>query len=90
MQGIHQRDRPRAHGENVADNPADAGCGALVGLDERWVVMRFDFENGSQAVADVDHTGILSGTLNYMRGTRWKFFQVNARAFVAAVFRPHH
>ena len=53
-QRVHQRDRPRAHGEDVADDAADAGRGALVRLDERRMVVRLDLEDGGEAVADVD------------------------------------
>ena len=38
-QRVHQRDRPRAHREDVADDAADAGGGALVRLDERRVIV---------------------------------------------------
>ena len=34
-QRIHHRDRPRAHGKDVAQNAADAGGRALKRLDER-------------------------------------------------------
>ena len=34
-QRVQQRDRPRAHREDVADDAADAGRRALVRLDER-------------------------------------------------------
>src|SRR5437016_359594 len=33
-QGIHDGDRPRTHGEDVAQNAAYARCGALERLDE--------------------------------------------------------
>ena len=43
-QRIHHRDRPRAHGEDVAQNAADAGGRALKRLDEARVIVRFDLE----------------------------------------------
>ena len=53
-QRVHQRDRPRAHREDVADDAADAGGRALVGLDRRRVVVALDAHRDREAVADVD------------------------------------
>ncbi len=36
---VQDGDRPGAHGQDVADNPADAGRRTLVGLDETRVIM---------------------------------------------------
>ena len=89
-QRVEQRDRPGAHGEDVADDAADAGGGPLVRLDERRVVVRFDLEHGGQAVADVHRPGILTRPLQHA----WPFgrqgSQVHAGTLVAAVLRPHH
>ena len=43
-QRVHHGDGPRAHGEDVAQNAADAGGRALERLDETGVVVRFDLE----------------------------------------------
>ena len=37
---VEQRDRPRAHGDDVADDPADPGRRALERLDRGRVVVR--------------------------------------------------
>ena len=89
-QRVQQRHRPGAHGEDVADDAADAGRGALVGLDERRVVVRLDLEDGRQAVADVDGAGVLARALHHPRAGGRQRLQVHARALVAAVLRPHH
>ena len=89
-QRVHQRDRPRAHREDVADDAADAGRRALVRLDERRVVVRFDLEDGGEAVADVDGAGVLARPLQHARPGRRQLPQVDPRALVAAVLRPHH
>src|SRR3546814_3723732 len=60
-------DRPRAHGEHVAQDAADAGRRTLVRLDEARVVVALDLEDGGQAVADVDDAGILARALNHPR-----------------------
>ena len=48
-QRIEQGDRPRAHREDVAHDAADAGRRALVRLDRRRVVVRFDLEDDAAA-----------------------------------------
>ena len=53
-QRVEQRDRPRAHGEDVADDAADPGRRPLVRLHRGRVVVRLDLEDDRQAVADVD------------------------------------
>ena len=50
-QGVEDRDRPGAHREDVAQDAADAGRRALVGLDRAGVVVRLDLERDGQAVA---------------------------------------
>ena len=59
-QRVHHRDRAGAHGEDVADDAADAGGRALVGLDEARVVVRLDLEGDRELVADVDDAGVLA------------------------------
>ena len=43
-QRVQGRDRPRAHGEDVAEDAAHSGRGALVRLDEGGVVVRLHLE----------------------------------------------
>ena len=57
---VHHRDRPGAHRQDVADDAADAGRRALVGLDVRRVVVALDLEGDRVALADVDHAGVLA------------------------------
>ncbi len=52
-EGVEGGDGPCAHGENVAVDAAYASGCALVRLDSGGVVVAFDFENTTQAVADV-------------------------------------
>ena len=89
-QRVHERDRPGAHREDVADDAADARRRALVGLDERGMVVRLDLEDRGEAVADVDGAGVLAGPLQDARAGRRKLLQVDPRALVAAVLGPHH
>jgi hypothetical protein len=89
-QRVQQGDRPGAHGENIADDAADAGRGALIRLDERRVIVRFDLEDRGKTVTDVHRAGILAGPLDDLRPFGGQSPQIDARALVAAVLRPHH
>src|SRR5208283_427781 len=89
-QGVHNGHRPRAHGEDVAQNTAHASGRALEGLDERWVVVRLDFESASPAVADVNDACVLSWALYHAAAVRREPLQVHPRRLVGAVLAPHH
>src|SRR4029453_328477 len=86
---VQESDRTRAHREDVTDDPADSRCRSLIGFDERRMVVRFDLEDGSEAIADVDGTCVLAGTLQHPSAARRQLLQVNSRALVAAVLGPH-
>ena len=67
---VHHRDRARAHREDVADDAADAGRRALVGLDVRRVVVRLDLERDGVALADVDDAGVLTDAGEHLADRR--------------------
>ena len=77
-QRVHQRDGPRAHREDVADDPADAGRRALIRLDERRMVVRLDLEDGGEPFADVDGAGILARPLQHLGTLGGQGAQVHA------------
>ncbi len=58
---VHDRDRSRPHGEDVAEDPAYAGGGSLVGLDGRGMVVALDADGDCDPVAGVDHSRVLAG-----------------------------
>ncbi len=87
-QRIEHRNWPRAHGKNIAQNSADARGRALKRLDETRMVVRFDFENGDEAVADIHHSRVFSGPLHHMRAARRQALQMDAARFVGAVLAP--
>ena len=64
---VQQRDGPRAHGDDVADDPADAGGRALERLDRGRVVVALDLEGDRLALAEVDHAGVLARPLQHAR-----------------------
>ena len=49
---VHHRHRARTHGEDVANDAADTGRGALVGLDVGRVVVALHLEDRRVAVTD--------------------------------------
>src|SRR5205823_8782494 len=62
-QRIQQRDGPRAHGKDVADDATHArGC-ALVRLHSAGMVMALDLEHESLPVANVHRAGVLAWSL---------------------------
>ena len=89
-QRIQHGDGARAHGEDVAQNAADAGGRALERLDEAGVVVRFDLEGDDVAAADIDDAGVLAGALHHEFAARGQLLQMNAGALVGAVLAPHH
>ena len=62
-QQVEAGDGARAHREDVAENATDPRRRALIGLDERGVVMALHLEDAGLAVADVDDAGVLAGAL---------------------------
>ena len=89
-QRVDQSDRASAHREHVAQDAADAGRGALVGLDVGRVIVALHLEDGGLAVADIDDAGILARALDDARALGRELRQVAAGGFVGAVFAPHH
>ena len=89
-QGVEQGDRARAHGEDVAHDPADARCGALVGLDERGVVVALHLEDTRLTIVDVDDACVLAGSADHPGTGRGKLGQVDLGALVGTVLGPHH
>ena len=88
-QRVQVGDRPRAHGEDVAQDAADAGRRALIGLDVARVVVALHLEDRRLAVADVDHAGILARAADHPGRLGRQLLQVDARAFVGAMLGPH-
>src|SRR4029079_7514036 len=82
---VHDRDRPRTHREDVAEDAADARRRALERLDERRVVVALDLEDRCETVADVDGARVLARSLEDLRPGRRQLLQIRARALVRAV-----
>ena len=88
-QRVQRGDRTRAHREDVADDAADAGRRALVGLDRARVVVALHLEGDGPAVADADDAGVLAGALEHVLPGGREEAQRLLRVLVAAVLAPH-
>ena len=94
-QRVHHGDWASAHREDVADDAADAGRGALVGLDVRRVVVRLDLEGHRVALADVEDAGVLADAGQHLAdrgllGQLAELLEVDLGGLVGAVLAPHH
>src|SRR5436189_3193154 len=87
---IHYCQRSSAHGEDVAQNAANARGSSLKWLNVGRMIVRLNFEGTRPAIADVDDAGVLSRSLDNPAAPRWQTFQVDARGFVRAVLAPHY
>ena len=88
-QRVHIGNRARTHGEHIAEDPADARCRALVGLDIAGMVVALHLEDGGLAITNVDHAGIFAWSAYHLRPLGRQLLKVDARALVGAMLRPH-
>src|SRR5437660_7829158 len=90
-QRVQTKFGPRAHGEDVADDSANAGGCALERLNCTWMIVALDFERDCPAVANIDDPGVFFASFNQdIWSARRKFLQFLSRIFVRAVLAPHH
>src|SRR5262245_3695000 len=54
------------------------------------MIVRLDFEDRCEAIADIHGAGVLTGPLQHLRTLCGERPQVHTRALVTAVLRPHH
>ena len=87
-EAVEDRDRPGAHRDDVAQDPADTGRRSLERLDRRGVVVRLHLEGDRLALAEIDHPGVLTGALQDAFPLGGKPFQQEGRVLVAAMLRP--
>src|SRR5262245_11840051 len=53
------------------------------------MIVRLDLEHRREPFADVDGAGVFSRALQHLRPAGWQRLEMDARALVAAVLRPH-
>ena len=87
-QRVQDGNGPRAHGEDVAQDAAHAGGGALEGLDKRGVVVALDLEGQREPASQVHDTGVLAGALQHLRALGGELTQEDARVLVGTVLGP--
>ena len=87
-QPVEQRNRARAHGDDVAEDPADPGRSALKRLHRARVVVALDLERDRLTLAEVDHARVLARPLQHACAFRRKAAQQRRRVLVRAVLRP--
>ncbi len=88
-QGIHRRDRPRAHREDVAQDAADAGRGALMRFDIGGVVVALHLEDDRLIVADIDDARIFARPADHLWPRGRQGAQPFLRALVGTMLVPH-
>ncbi len=87
-EAVQECDRPGAHGRDVTEDPAHAGCRSLERLDRGGVVVALDLERHRLAVAQVDDPGVLARPLEDSFAVGRKAAQEEGRVLVRAVLRP--
>ena len=87
-QPVEERDRARAHGEDVAEDAADARRRALERLDRGRMVVALHLEGHGLAVAQVDDAGVLPGPLEHARAGRRQAPEQRRGVLVRAVLGP--
>ena len=87
-EAVQQRDRTRAHRDDVPQDSADARGRSLERLDGRRVVVRLHLEGDRDAAAEVDHPGVLARPLQHALAARGQPLQQPRRMLVPAVLRP--
>ena len=87
-QPVEQRDRPRAHRGDVAQDPADTRRRALERLDGRRMVVALDLERDRQPVAEIEHARVLARPLQHALAGARQTLQQQRRVLVAAMLGP--
>ena len=87
-QAVEERDGPRSHRDDVAQDPSDASGRTLERLHGRRVVVALDLERHREPVAEVEDAGVLARPLQHARSGRRQPLQEQRRVLVAAVLRP--
>src|SRR5260370_30516081 len=81
-QRVEQGDGPCSHRDDVADDAADPGRRALVGLDGGGMVVRFDLEHRGPARPYLDRSRILARSLQHRLAGRGQPAQEGLGRFV--------
>ncbi len=86
---VHRSNRARAHGEDIAQNAADAGGRTLVGFDVGGVVVALHLEDQRLAIADVDHACVLARAANHLWAVGGQGAEPFLRRLIGTMLVPH-
>ena len=90
-QGVDRAHRARAHGENIADNPAHTCGRPLEWLHRAGMIMALDLERNRQIIANIENARIfLAGSYQHAGGFHRKPLEQRTCVFVRAMLAPHH
>ena len=89
-QWIHHGKGTSAHGEDVTQDASNASCCALVGLDGRRMVMRFDTNRHCDPVSCIDHASVFAGANQHLGAFGGEALEVHSRGLIRTVLGPHH
>ena len=87
-QPVEQRDRPRAHRDDVAQDPSHSRRRALERLDGGRVVVALHLEGDREPVAEVEDARVLARPLEHALALARQPLQEQRGVLVAAVLRP--
>ena len=87
-EAVEQRDRPRTHCDDVAEDAADARRRSLERLDGGRVVVALDLERDRLSVAEIDDAGVLARPLKHVGAVRRQPAEERRRVLVPAVLAP--
>jgi len=85
---VEERDRPRAHRDDVPEDAADPGRRALERLDRRGMVVALDLEGDGLALAEVDDACVLARALEDARRRGRETAEERRGVLIRAVLRP--
>ncbi len=88
VERVHQGDGAGAHREDVADDPADAGGGAVVGVHVTWVVVALHPYGKGTGVAEPHDGGVVPRPEQHLASLRRQRPQERFGGPVTAVFAP--
>jgi hypothetical protein len=87
-ESVQECHRPRSHRHDVPENASNSCRRALERLDCGRVVVALHLEGSRFAVSEVDHTRVLTGTLQHCVSLGREAAEEERRVLVAAVLRP--
>jgi len=85
---VEERHGPSAHRDDVAEDAADAGGGALERLYRGGVVVALRLERDRKSLPEVEHAGVLARSLEDSGTVARQALQEQGGVLVAAVLRP--